>query len=71
MRVAFFLVKMRWFPDNVIVLLREVVMDLYMAIIVGSFFRNALTSLYVTLPSDEAEYSMCKIALTFQNDSNV
>ena len=42
-----------------------------MAITVGLFFTNALTSLYVTFPSDETEYSMSKMALTFQNDSNV
>ena len=60
MRVVFFLAKMRWFPDNLIVLLREVVIDLYMVMAVGAFSRNAFTSLYVTLPPDETVCSMCK-----------
>ena len=45
---------MRWFPDRVIVLFSEVKMDLYMVIIDGNFFKNILTSLNVSLPSEEA-----------------
>ena len=44
---------MRWFPDKLIVLLHEVVIDLYLAILVGCVFRNALTLLYMDWPSDE------------------
>ena len=48
---------MRWFPDRVIVLFSEVKIDLYMVITDGNFFKNILTSLNVSLPSEEA---ICK-----------
>ena len=46
---------MRWFPDKVIVLLDEVETDWYTLVIECCFFRNALTLLYVNLPSEETE----------------
>ena len=49
---------MRWFPDRVIVLFSEVKIDLYMVITEGNFFKNILTSLNVSLLSEEA---ICKI----------
>ena len=44
---------MRWFPDKLIVLFTEVVIDLYMLIIAYCFLRNALTLLNVKLPLEE------------------
>ena len=49
---------MWWFPDRVIVLFSEVKIDLYMVITDGNFFRNIVTSLNASLPSEEA---ICKI----------
>ena len=46
---------MRWFPVKLMVLLLEVVIDLYILMSVGFFSRNALTSLNVILPLDKTE----------------
>ena len=43
---------MRWFPDRLIVLFTEVVIDLYKVIVLCCFLRNAPTLLYVNLPLD-------------------
>ena len=51
---------MRWFPDKLIVLLLEVVIDLYLVILVGCFFRNDVTSLCAKCPSDETEKELSK-----------
>ena len=51
--IQFFLPKIRWFPDKLIVLFSEVIIDLYMVIVSYCFFRNALTLLCVRLPLAE------------------
>ena len=51
---------MRWFPDKLIVLLLAVVIDLYLVILVGCFFRNDVTSLCAKCPSDETEKKLSK-----------
>ena len=62
--VEIFLAKMRWFPDRLIVVFKEVVIDLYWLVTVGCLCKNALTSLYVTVPSDETKYKI-QIKLIF------
>ena len=52
-RVQLFLAKMRWFGDKLIVLLTEVVIDLYIVIVAGCFLRNVMTLLNVKLPVEE------------------
>ena len=41
------------FPDRVIVLFKEVEIDLYLVIIDGIFFKKGFTLLYVSLLSEE------------------
>ena len=57
---------MRWFPDRVIVLFGEVKIDLYMVIAEGSFFKNILTSLNVSLLSEEAVCNINEIQVKLQ-----
>ena len=47
---------MRWLPVKLIVMLDEVVSDLYMAAAVCCFIKNVSTLLYPTLPPDETGY---------------
>ena len=54
---AFFLAKMKWFPDRLIVFL-ELVINLYVVIWLGCFFKNAVTSVYVKLPSAETRQNI-------------
>ena len=44
---------MRCFPDNVMVLFKAVVKEIYIVIVVGCFFIKVLTSVNVMLPPDE------------------
>ena len=44
---------MRWFPDRLIVVFIEVVINLYKVIVACCFFRNAVTLLNVKLPLEE------------------
>ena len=44
---------MRWFPVNLIVLLQDVAIDLYMLIEAWFFLKNVLTLLYLTVPCAE------------------
>ena len=55
---------MRWFPVNVIVLLQDVEIDLYMPIEALSFLTNDLTSLYLTVPCAETVKDYREIDLT-------
>ena len=55
---------MRWFPD-ILMSFSEVEIDLYVAIIVGCFLMNVLTSLYFNKPSDETECSNQNMILEF------
>ena len=58
MSKVFFLAKMRWFPDKVIVLFKEVENDWYVVALEYFFIRKAPTLLYVRMPSEETK---CKI----------
>ena len=53
--VPVFLAKMRWFPDNLMVLFLVVLIDLYVPITECCLFRNDLTSLYITLSVEETK----------------
>ena len=50
--VELFLTYIKWFSVKLIVLLPEVVIDLYIVTTVSWLFINAFTSLCDTLPSD-------------------
>ena len=57
---------MRWFPDRVIVLFSEVEIDLHMLITKGRFFKNVLTSLNVSLLSEETKCTINEIQVKLQ-----
>ena len=59
-----FLAYSGWFPVQLIVLFWRVVINLYVLVTVCFFSINALTSLYIKLPSFETGY-LKKIYLTF------
>ena len=47
---------MRCFPDKLMVLFQDVIIDLYMLTVVSFLSRNILTALYVVLPSGNTRY---------------
>ena len=58
-----FLAYIRWFPDKLIVLFKEVKIDMYMLVLECCFIRNVLTVLCVSLPSGPTK---CEIIIYYE-----
>ena len=56
---------MRWFPDKLMVLFNEVVIDLYSIITLCCFFRNVIILPWVCLPSDKPGFQVKKVLHLF------
>ena len=60
-----FLAYIRCFPVKLIVIFEEVEIDMYMPVLECCFIRNALTLLYVTIPS---EATKSKIIINYYSE---